>query len=273
MEKPLSARLHEKVFGGSPMSTGIDRQLLAQSFGVSIPAGKPFAESPVPELHVDHEVESGLLHDKHKASAKPELKSILELAAARLQSIKPRTIERAREVAQLITDLQEPLKAVDEMFAILETERVEALEQRAEQLRVRGRELRDKIEHQLQASLFDAMHALNASSKEKKDCEGQLGVAQRERTAIKKDRFATDKQRATADAKVTKAASALVLAQQTDWKRLQAHNDAENAVKLAQSELRNIEIAIDQCAAEIAGQVYHDTALGLSVDPTAHLAQ
>ena len=201
------------------------------------------------------------------------LSLISSIAYGRLQSIKPTTRERAQQVAQLIADLQEPLEAVDKMVEILQGERVEAIEQHAEQLKDRGRELRTKIESQLQATLYTAINALNKTMNEKQRCEERLRVSQDERRAVKKDRFATDKQKTTADENIKKAASALVIAQQQEWKCQEARNDAENVIRMAQAELSNIEKAIDQCAAEISGIQYHDPATGLAVDPTSYLQQ
>ena len=48
MQKPLSQRMHERVFGGSPLSTGLSPRLVAQSFGVVLPVAESLPQSAAP---------------------------------------------------------------------------------------------------------------------------------------------------------------------------------------------------------------------------------
>src|SRR5277367_2917952 len=113
--KPLSQTLHERFYGGP-------------SLGVSYPVNESLPESGTPVCHVENDQESGLLIDRLRTPKEKVIpQSLFEIVASRLQSIKPRSKARSKEVAQMVADLMEPLALADELIATLEAERVEDL--------------------------------------------------------------------------------------------------------------------------------------------------
>jgi hypothetical protein len=274
MEKPLSARLHERAYGGSPMSTGLDPELVAQSFGVSYPVGESLPESRTAIIHVENETESGLvIDDINGPKEKSAQRSLYEIVTARLRSIKPRNKKRAQEVAQTLADLQEPLKALDELVATLQEEREEELQATWEQLQTQGRELKKRIDSELEGNVFTAMLAWNAAEEKRGKAKGRLGQAFDSRRAVKLDRYSTRAQIKSADDRYASAVEALQAASALHLEAERNKAQAENAKALASSKLRGIEIAMDRCVAEIQGVAFHDPATGLSIDPSAFLAQ
>jgi hypothetical protein len=267
MEKPLTAKLSDR-FGGSPLSTAQESQLIAQSLGVVIPVNESLPESALEIRHVESDLPSELILDHKKTQApKPAPQSLLSLVTERLHSIKPRTQERADHVREMLAELQEPLAAADELLTVLEMERFEALDERFQQLQERGRELRERIGGELQAKLYTAMQDLNNSESVKVKCLTRLETFQTEKRTLSRDRFASDKDLKAADEKVKVAAQALIKAKDAALEGQRAFATAENNLKLAHSELRGIEIALDQITAEISGAQYHDPETGLSVSP------
>jgi hypothetical protein len=267
MERPLTSRLNER-FGGSPLSTEFDPATIAANFGVSYPAAKSLPESELAIRHVEDDVESSLLLDVKKTpQQKPQPQSLLKIVTSRLQSIKPRTQARADQVREMVAELQEPLAAADELVTVLEMERFEELETRFQELQELGRELRERIGGELQGEVYTAMQDLNASEAVKVKCVTRLETLQAEKRVLHRDRFASDKDLKAADAKVKMAADAVIKARDAALEGQRAFAIAENNLKLAQSEVRGIGIAMDRCQAEIAGAAYHDPTLGLSVQP------
>ncbi len=274
MEKPMSQRMHEKVFGGSPLSTGLDAALVAQSFGVALPVGESLHESDSHIAHVEDLRESPLLIDGIASpKAKPARKSLFEIVTSRLRSIKPRTKERAKQVAQALSDLQEPLMALDELIATLEAERFEDLQKTWDELQSQGRDLRRRIENEFTAVVNSSMMAWNDAEANKVRAKTMLETRIGERRALRLDRYSTKQQLADADLKVQTAVGALNAAKALHLEAERNKMEAENAKRLASGKLRAIEIAMDRCGAEISGVQYHDPATGLAIDPTANLAQ
>jgi hypothetical protein len=260
-------------FGGSPMSPQLNPATVAKSFGKAYAPEESLPESPVPIRHVEDEEEfSGLLLDKLKPmTPKAEPTPLVVLATRRLNSIKPRTKEMAKLVAQSIADVQEPLARVDEIFGILAMERVEAIETRLEELRDRGRKLRKHVLHDLQGAVHTALQAVNAAEQEKGSAQLKLDSCITRLRQLRLDRYSTNEQLVAADERLKSAVRALNKAKDV---RLQAERqkaEADNALAIGQAERVAIEIAMDQCTTELAGLPYHDPATGLSVDPLAHL--
>lgn len=195
------------------------------------------------------------------------------MAIARLNSITPRTRQRAQEVAQCIVDLAEPFQRVDALFAALETERSEALRERLEELRQRGRALQSKIETELQGNVYTAMQVCNEAEQLKGGASTRVMTHFEELRSVKKNRFATQKEISNAEQRLAKSKQESESAAEQALKAHQALAEAENAMKLAQAELEGISISMDQCQAELAGKPYHSPELGLAVDPTARWAQ
>ena len=267
MERPLTAKLNER-FGGSPLSPAQEAELIARSFGAAFPVAEPLPESEREIRHVEADIESALIIDGIKTpQEKPRPQSLLTIVTSRLQSIKPRTQVRADEVRETLAALQEPLAAADELVTVLQMEHFEALEERMQRLQERGRAVRDRLEDELRNAVNKAMMAKNESETAKVRCKARLESHQDERRAIRRDRFATAEQRDDADRNVENGARALMAAKEMDLRREQELAAAQNAVRLAQSELRGCEIGLDQCQAEIQGTQYHDPETGLSVQP------
>jgi chromosome segregation ATPase len=274
MFKAPIQELAEK-YGGSAMTPTLDPALVAKSFGKAYEIG-PLPESPVPIRHVEDEEQehSGLLLDKLKKIApKEEPIPLVVLATRRLNSIKPRTREMAQMVAQTIADIQEPLARVDELVGILAMERVEAIETRLEELRDRGRKLRRHVLHDLQGAVHTQVQAVNVAEQEKGSAQLQLDSCITRLRQLRLDRFSTNDQLIAADEKVKSAVRKLNKAKEVRLEAEKQKAEADNALAIGQAERVAIEIAMDQCSAELAGLAYHDPNTGLSVDPLAHLQQ
>jgi hypothetical protein len=265
--KSLSQTLHEQ-FGGSPLTPTLDPVKVARNFGVALEVGESLHESSQPIRHLEDEQQSALLLDNNKTpTAKPEPKSLFVIATTRLRSIEPRTKERAQQVAQLIADSQETLNAIDEMVATLEQERVEATQQRLDELRTRGREQRHRVNNELRGKVNTSLMNWNEAERNKVQASTRLQSRIDIRRALRLDRYSSDEQLAAADEKVASAVRKLNAAKAVHLEAEKKKADAENNLALGQSALRAIEIAMDQCLAELKGQTYHDPTTGLSLEP------
>jgi chromosome segregation ATPase len=262
MEKPMSQRLHERFFGGSP------------NLGVAYPIAEPLPESATPIEHAENEQESRLIIDDiNPPKERPALRSLVEIVGARLQSIKPKSKQRARQVAQMIADLQEPLESADEMYATLEAERVEDLQKTWDELQNQGRELKRRINNELQAAVNSSMMVWNAAEEKRGRAKARLQQAFESRRAVKLDRYSTQEQNKAAEAKYASALQAFEASKSEHVDAERAMAQAENEKTIAQSRLSNVEIAMDRVVAEIQGVKFHDPQTGLSVDPTSYLQQ
>jgi chromosome segregation ATPase len=256
--KPMSDGWHRRAFGG-----------------VAYPAGAPMPESATPILHVEDDAESGLLVDRSVTpEEKLQPKSLFELVTTRLQSVKPRNKKRAHEVAKILADLQEPLLALDELFATLDAERVEDLQETWEALQTQGRELKKRIESELTGDVYTAMLAWNAAEEKKGHAKGRLQQAFEARRTVKLDRYSTRENLKSAEERYRSALQALETASAEHLEAERKKAEAENAKLLASSKLRGIEMAMDQCVAEIQGVAYHDpNNFGLSTATPARIEQ
>jgi len=251
-------------------------QQLQDGIGASYAPGQSLPESPITIRHVEEDpvIDSGLQFDQRKneqgiGHAQPQ--SIFAIASARLQSIKARTPARAKEVAQLITDSQQCLIALDEMFHVLQAERIEFLDKRLEELRGKARTQRRFIIKELQPAVYASLNIINDAERDKMRAELEVSSCQIARRNRRLDRYSTDEQLIAADEAVEAAARVFTAARE---KRLEAEKqkaEADNALALGQSLFVALENAMDQCSAELNGVNYHDPATGLSVDPQAHL--
>jgi len=273
MFKPLTAQLNEQ-FGGSPLSPALDPVKIARSFGVAYEVNESLPESPTAIRHLEDEQESSLLLDtKKRPTQLAEPKSMFVIAIARLRSVKPRTREREQQVAQLIADSQETLVAIDEMVAVLNAERTDAIEARLEELRTRGRELRKRVNWDLPGDVLTAEQIVNVAEQQKVSAQSKLQSHIDRRRALRLDRYSSNEQLVAADEKVASAVRKLNAAKESRLQAEKKKNEATNALAIATSELRGIEISMDQHLAELKGQPYHDPSTGLSVDPLAYLQQ
>lgn len=255
--KPASQRWHEKAFGG-----------------ISYPVGQPLPESVTKIEHVENDQESRLIIDDIAGpKERPVLRSLLEIVSVRLHSIPAQTRERSQQVEQLLVDAREYLEAADEMYATLESERVEALQTTWNELQNQGRQLRKRINNDCQIVVNDAMRDWRAAEEKKGRAKAQLAVAFQSRRAVKLDRYSSREQIKAADDKYTVAVRALETATIEHIDAERALAQAENEQTLAQSKLSNLEIAMDRITAEIQGEKFHDPQTGLSIDPLAHLEQ
>jgi hypothetical protein len=274
MFKPLTAQLNEQ-FGGSPLTPALDPVKVARSFGVAYEVGESLPESPVAIRHVeDVQQESGLLLDKlTPIRPKAEPTPLAVIATRRLNSIRPRTREMAQKVAQAIADCHQFLSTIDELVGALAMQRVKAIEERLEQLRTRGREQRHRVKNELQGAVYTAMQIVNSAEQQKVMAQSKLDSRINRLRSLKMDRYSTDEQLADADQKVKSAVRKLNEAREIRLAAEKRKAEADNALSIGQSGLAAIEIAMDQCAAELAGQPYHSPEFGSSVDPLSHLQQ
>ena len=269
-QKPLTSRLDER-FGGNPLSPAQEAQLVAQSFGVSYPVGESLPESEVSVGHVEDDQTSSLLLDNRKTpKQRVPPRSLFEIATARLESVKPRSQAQMQRVAQMLLDMREPLAAIDNLIGELEGERLQAISDRWEELKARGRDLREKIDNEFQAHINSALMSWNDAETKKVRAETRLQVCVDERRRLRLDRYSTEQQLADGDHKVLMSVRALNVAKAEHLEAERAKAEAENARKLAESELISVERAMDQCVAEINGAQYHDPETGLSISPTAY---
>jgi hypothetical protein len=266
MFRGLTQQLHEQ-FGGDSLAPRLDPALVAASFGASVYApNEPLPESGLVERHVEDDVHSGLHLDERKLPSRPTPRSLLSIARARLSSIEPKTKQRQQEIAQALVDMVGPLTALDNLVSSLEDERFEAIGERWASLQERGREVRKRLEP-LQAAVYAAMRAWNAANDKKEHCKLELQTNHAAARKIRTDRFASQ---AAIDKAEELVAKDRVAKQEADDEKLQAERNlatAQNALALGRAELEGITIAMDRCAAEIAGKPFHDPETGLSVDP------
>lgn len=269
MFKPLTQTLFARSFGGSPMSPQLDPALVAQSLGVSYPVGQPLSENSIPVRHIEDDVsDSSLFLDELKIpSPKPATRSLYELAVTRLNSIKPRSKERAEQVAAMLGDLTQPFQAVDALVSVLESERSQALRDRWEELRLRGRALQSKIETELQANLNTAMMKVNAAEEKKGKISTRVQTSFQEVRAVLRNKFASEQEIHQAGARLAanKKASEAAALEALEAQRGLA--DAQNAMTVAKAAVLSIKTGMDQCSAELQGKPYHDPETGLSTDP------
>lgn len=269
MFKPLRQQLHEQ-YGGSPLTPTLHPATVARNFGVVVDVNEPLHESATALRHAEDEQESALLLDTRKTpTEKAAPQSLFAIATARLRAIPARTKERSQEVAQLIALLQEPLMAADEMVSILEQERADAIELRMEDLRTRGRNQKRHVNQVLRAAVNTSLMNWNEAEKIKVHASTKLQSRIDERRALRLDRYSTNEQLAAANEKVYSAVQKLNAAKESHLKAERAKADAENALTTGHAQLRAIEIAMDQCLAELKGTAYHDPNTGLSTQPVA----
>ncbi len=102
MFKSLIQRIEEQHGGQVPLTPTLNPQTVARSFGVAIDVGESLHESAYTCSACRGRARKvSLLLDLRTSTPKPAPKSLFAIATARLQSIKPRTKERAQQVAQL----------------------------------------------------------------------------------------------------------------------------------------------------------------------------
>jgi hypothetical protein len=124
--------------------------------------------------------------------------------------------------------------------------------------------------NEVQAAVNTALSTWGDAEVKKVRAAQKLKAAKDSRRSVHNDRYSTEQEYAAADEKVTKAARALNTAKEEHLEAESAKATAENALALGRSELRGIEIGMDQCVAEPNGTVYHDPQTGLAIDPTAY---
>jgi hypothetical protein len=247
MEKPMSQRLHERFFGGSP------------NLGVAYPIAEPLPESDSPIIRGEDQQETALIIDGIATpKPKPAPESLFAVVTGRLQATKPRDKARAKQVAQALADVQGLLLAADELVATIDEERLEDLHQTWEALQNEGRALRHRIESELTAAVNTAMMNWNECEAKKVRAAGVLQARIDERTALKKERYSSKQQLADADRKVSAAVAAHNASKALHLEAERKKAEVENAKRLASSRLRGIELKMDAIAAEIQGVAFHD---------------
>jgi len=255
-----------RQMGEPGMAPRLDPRVVAESFGQVLPAGEPLPDSGKPENHVEFDTESPLRIDHHPFVRPRNLRSLVNIATARLASIPPRTKERADQVARMHLETRETLEAIDNLVALLEQEHFAEVIERWEALQKRGRELRASF-LSLQEKINNMMMQVNEAEARKAHCKTQLQSHHYAAGKLSTDRFRTEEEIAAADALVASDRAAMDEASQKALAAQQALGEAQNTLKLAHAELEGITIAMDRCVCELNGQSYHDPATGLSVDP------
>jgi hypothetical protein len=234
----------------------ISPELLARNFGAVLPVAEP-----LPEID---DIQRDDLPIDSRAPRRAPAPSLLEIATARLTSIKPTSPKRQREVLEWLGRILEPLQAFDEFIATLEEEHFTAIDARWEVIRKAGRALVDSLPS-IQAELASAQHYVNQSAEAKVHARADLESAHEERQRI--SAWATTKEIAAVDAKLLKAREAMKAAAQKAFSDLQTLAAAEGKMATARENLRRHALELKRLAAEVKGEAYFDPDLGLSTDP------
>jgi hypothetical protein len=263
--KPLIEQLSSRL---SPVhQTGeVDPELVAANFGVSYQPNAPLPEADSTIGHAEDD-DTDLILNTHAKRPDPK-PSLVSIAIARLQSLKPLTPERQKEVtAMLRMILEQPLAVIDEFMAVLEQEHFEAIDDRWERTRVQGRELSDSMP-MLEAELAQALNYSNQAEETRGQRKQDLGNAFEQRRRI--SAFATEREIQTADDRLQKARAAMEAANAKSLQRQQELAVAESKVASARENLRLFQQEMRRCEAELRGEPYFHPELGLSVDPKSY---
>jgi len=263
----LARQLGERDDG---LNMQIDPEAFIRNFGGQVlPPNAPLPDSGRPERHVELDIPSSLRLDDHPFVRPRNLRSLVNIATARLASIPPRTKERAKQVEKMHLETREVLEAIDDLVGVLEEEHFQAIAERWENLQKRGRELRESF-LSLQGNVNAAMMVVNEAESRKAHCKTQLQSHHYAAGKLGMDRFRTEKEIADSEALVASDRVAMEQASEQALKAQQALGEAQNTLKLAHAELEGITIAMDRAVCELNGQAYHDPQTGLSVDPRTY---
>jgi hypothetical protein len=261
MFRPLSHQLAQDR--GLQTHTGeleLDPQLVAQSFGVAYPPNEPLPETNAPEDSLD-----GLILNERAPRRKPPV-PLLSIAIERLQSVKPQSPQRQKELTKMIAKIYPTLRAVDALYALLEQEHFQSVSNRWEEIRVQGRALNDALPA-FDKALGEARNFCNLSeeAKHQRHADLEQRVAERERIS----KWSTQREIEVADERVEKAKAAAASAREKALQRQEEFWVAKNKLLDAKNNLRLLGLKLQGLAAEMAGRAYHDPQTGLLVDPQA----
>jgi hypothetical protein len=264
MHRPLTETLSRAR--SRSQSLELDPDLVARSlgFGAVVPVNEPLPETPSPLQHVEDDFDLPIDEQAKRPAPKPSLQ---ELVNARLLSIKPRTPERQQEVMELIGSLLEPLKAADELVAVLEEEHFKAFDDRWEMIRRQGRELVDSLPA-LEKELAEAQNYHRESQEKKSHRRTDLETYSEERKRISP--WSTRLEIEAADKKLERAKAAMVAADEQEFERRKVLAVHEGKVATVRENLRLLKLELKRCEAELNGQPFFDPNYGLSTDPIAH---
>jgi chromosome segregation ATPase len=255
--------LLQQISDSNNHSLELDPAVVASNFGVAYPPNQPLPDSGLPERHVEDD-QLDVVTDQRKPPKQKQPASLLTLALTRLRSLQPQSPERARQVEQAIANITAPLKAVDDLVAVLEKEHHDAIATRWDELRVQGRKISEGMDA-LTGEVNRCMMRVNDSEAAKVRAKTRLQA--HHESASKMSRWASEEEIAAAEKLV--AADRISMQEATDV-ALAAQKvlaEAQNKVAIAQAQILGIQREMDRCEAELKGQSYHDPELGLSKDP------
>jgi hypothetical protein len=244
-------------------SLELDPDLVARSlgFGSVVQVAEPLPETDAIIRHAEEDFD---LPIDTRAKRLPPKASILAIASARLQSIKPQTSERQQQVLEMFGSVLEPLQALDEFLAILEEEHFQAIDKKWETIRQQGRTLHDSIP-QLEAAWGEALNFSNISQEAKQKTRQAAEQAFEERKRI--STWASSPEVAAAEQKLVRAQNAAKVAGETAFTDKQTLAAAESKLVSARENLRLFKQEMRRLEAELRQEPYFDPALGLSKDP------
>jgi chromosome segregation ATPase len=271
MDRGITQQIHEQL-GGKSLAPVLDPGIVAASLGFGgqvFEVNQPLPETPLPLVHAEDDVKSSLHLDQSAIPKQRDLRSLLAIARARLESLTPRTKERAAQVAQMLAEIVEPFGAVDRLVGLLEQDHEYALAERWESLQERGRKLRERIQI-LQEAFYEAMRFVNEAEEKKGHAKTTLQSHHHAARKISIDRFASEQEIAKAEALVARDRKEMQEASDAALKAQRRLAEAQNALKLAQAELEGITIGMDRCTAELNGRPFHDPEFALTVDPKSY---
>jgi hypothetical protein len=267
-QKPLSAQLTERQ--RHDMQLDADQVARSLGFGAVMPVNEPFPETAFPIGHAENDAASDIMLDTEAPRPEPK-PPLLELAMRRLRSLTPHTPELKEEIENAIAVFATPLAALDQLVERVEQEHFSAIDARWERIRKEGRELLDTIIPKCEKAVYRWQQQAQKTSEAKAQRAADALQCLFERQKISEwasasEIAAADKRKANAgDASVAAAALAL-----EDQRGLAA---AESALATATGHLQKLKTELHRLQAELHGQVYFDTTLGLSRDPLSHRAK
>jgi hypothetical protein len=261
MFKPLTQKLDDSL----SRNMELDPATVAASFGAVMPVGEPLPDSGLPERHVEDDVLDLTTDQRKPLKQKEPPAALLTLALTRLRSLKPLSKERTKQVEQAVLNISAPLKAVDDLIAVLEREHRDSIAARWDELRKTGREISARMDG-LVGEVNRCLMAVNESEAKKVHCKTQLQTHHDNLRRI--NRWASEEEIAEAEKLVAADRIAMQEASDVALAAQQVLAEAQNAVTIAKAQILGIQREMDICEAELQGQPYHDRELGLSKDPT-----
>jgi valyl-tRNA synthetase len=264
--KPLTSTFGSRSAGLQTGEIEIDPTILG-NFGSVVEVGKPLPETEVPLVHAEDD--DLVIQLDTRASRPAPVPTILSIAMSRLQSLKPVNPEQEKQVLEMIATMTEPLRAVDQFVETLEAEHFKALDDRWENIRLKGRALLESLPA-LEAEFADRLQACNESGELKGQRKQDLQNHIEQRRKI--NDFASAKEIAAADQRVEKSREAMASATQRALKDMQAMAAVESKIATTREKLAIAKTELHRLQAEIEGKRYFDPETGLSIEPLIHRA-